>query len=389
MAELVEQELIQRVHTSGKQLMIAVTGGGSRAIPALLEVPGASASVVGAIVPYAPTALESWLGGPVDHFCSEQTARAMAMTAFQLARQFANAEPHVLRGIGATASLATTRPKRGSHRMHVAWQSADTTAVISCELAKGRTRAEEEAVAGQLVLSAIFESCDIDDSLTLELPHGCSIHRCRQQAREKWSELLLGQRASFLISEQPGSGSEEARTATGEVLKPAILFPGAFNPVHAGHLRMAEIASQRIGAPTVFELSITNVDKPPLDFIEIASRLDGLSGRQVLLTRAPTFAEKSLIAPGCVFVVGIDTLSRIADAQYYNDDTTRRDEAIATIAAQRCRFLVFGRNVDGQFRALADLDVPTPLRQLCEEVPESAFRADVSSTLLRNRIAKT
>ena len=36
---------------------------------------------------------------------------------------------------------------------------------------------------------------------------------------------------------------------------------------------MAEIASERLGAPTTFELSIANVDKPPLDFIELDDRL--------------------------------------------------------------------------------------------------------------------
>ena len=138
MSEIAHQELVEQIHASGKQFLLSITGGGSRAIASLLEVPGASASVIGAIVPYAAAALESWLGGPVDQFCSERTARAMAMKAFQLARQFSNADVHALRGIGATASLATTVPKRGPHRIHVAWQSADTTVALSCELAKGQ-----------------------------------------------------------------------------------------------------------------------------------------------------------------------------------------------------------------------------------------------------------
>jgi hypothetical protein len=132
-----------------------------------------------------------------------------------------------------------------------------------------------------------------------------------------------------------------------------------------------------------FELSITNVDKAPLDFIELAERLEQLTGRRVLLTRAPTFAEKAEVAPGCVFVIGMDTLVRIADPRYYCDDAAQRDDAIAAIADQGCRFLVFGRSLDGPFVRLSDIDLPPALRELCKEVPESQFRADVSSTDLR------
>src|SRR5947207_4920383 len=107
---------------------MSVTGGGSGAIVALLQVPGASAVMLEAVVPYAATALHHWLGGAPDHYCSERTARAMAMASFQRARELSEADPFVLRGIGATASLASTRPKRGPHRVHVACQSADTTA---------------------------------------------------------------------------------------------------------------------------------------------------------------------------------------------------------------------------------------------------------------------
>jgi hypothetical protein len=146
---------------------------------------------------------------------------------------------------------------------------------------------------------------------------------------------------------------------------------------------MAEVATERCGRPVTFELSITNVDKPPLDFIEIADRLLQFRGEHVLLTRAPTFIEKAEIAPGCIFVVGVDTLARIGDPIYYGGDAAKRDAAIDAIGKSGCRFLVFGRSLNGKFDTVSNVELPPALRALCDEVPESEFREDVSSTELR------
>ena len=384
MPNTTQQQLIERIHASGKQLVLSITGGGSGAVAALLEVPGASASVLEAVVPYAAAALQQWLGGPVDHFCSERTARTMAMRAFERARELVAAggpvaaatEPPIatlLRGIGATASLASTRAKRGAHRIHVAWQSADTTSVVTCELRKGeRTRAEEEQVATQLVLQAVAEACGIDESTVIVSALG-PIRRRVQHAPTAWTELLLGKRDAIDIGVQQEVKHHAAR----------VIFPGAFNPLHSGHVRMAEVATERYGGPVTFELSIANVDKPPLDFVELADRLEQLAGRHVLLTRAATFAEKARLVPGCVFIVGADTLQRICEAHYYGKDLMQRDSAIDEIAALNCRFLVFGRTAGDDFITLKNLELPAPLRALCDYVSEDVFREDVSSTKLR------
>jgi hypothetical protein len=146
---------------------------------------------------------------------------------------------------------------------------------------------------------------------------------------------------------------------------------------------MAEIAAARCGASVTLELSIANVDKPMLDFVEIADRLAGLSDFSVLLTRAATFAEKAAMAPGAVFVIGADTLMRIADPAYYGGSVEKRDAAIAAIANRGCRFLVFGRLVGERFCLPADLDLPPQLRDLCDSVSEAEFRQDIRSTELR------
>src|SRR3569623_1000274 len=113
-------DLVGKIHESARPLVLAVTGGGSRAISALLEVPGAARTVLEAIVPYSAAALSDWLGAQPEHFCCERTARAMAMAAYQRARELAQSEPPAaqplaLTGVACTASLASERPKRGAH----------------------------------------------------------------------------------------------------------------------------------------------------------------------------------------------------------------------------------------------------------------------------------
>jgi nicotinamide mononucleotide (NMN) deamidase PncC len=367
------EEVVEQIHLSGRQFVMAITGGGSEAISRLLTVPGASASVLEAIVPYSSRSLDEWLGGAPDQYCSEQTARAMAMRAFERARELSEAEPHLVCGIGATASLATNRAKRGKHRIHVAWQSAMTTAVASCYLKNSNeTRTAEEDVSMQLILGAVAQACGlpepgVDTSVPIDIRHH------RQEAPPPWTELLLGYRTMV--------GAPDVVALT----PPKVLFPGAFNPPHWGHTQMAEIASRRLCAPVTFELSITNVDKRPIDFIEITHRLAKLSDERVLLTRAPTFVEKARLAPGCVFIVGADTIERIADPVYYDNDTAKRDAAIAELAGQGCRFLVFGRSVASRFTTLSAVNIPAPLRAICDEVSQSEFSAEISSTELRTQ----
>src|SRR5690606_32509327 len=133
---------------------------------------------------------------------------------------------------------------------------------------------------------------------------------------------------------------------------PRAVFSGAFHPLHVGHRRMADVAARILGCPVAFEISIENVDKPPLDFLEMQSRLRQFDPSDaVWLSVAPTFVRKSALFPGCTFVVGADTVARIGQERYYGSPQAM-DAAIAEIAARGCRFLVFGRAVGDSFHTL-------------------------------------
>ncbi len=364
-----EQQLAQEVHSSGVRTLIAVTGGGSGAISTLLGEPGASRSILAAAVPYAPEALVEWLGGEPDEFCSSRTARAMAMAAYLKAGGYDRRA--TVCGVACTASLVSDRPKRGAHRIHVAWQTAATTAASSLELVKGRrSRAEEESLAARLTLNAVAEACGAASRLELPLVDGEHVIAARVTAPADMQDLLAGR-------------TSVVRPLSAQGASPRAIFPGAFDPLHAGHRKMAAAAQQMLGCDVAFEISIDNVDKPLLDFIEIDCRRRQFSGRDaVWLTRAGTFVKKAQLFPGATFVVGADTIERIGHQRYYGDQAAL-DAAIESIAADGCRFLVFGRVTDGRFRTLDDLRLPETLARLCREVPENTFREDVSSTQLR------
>jgi hypothetical protein len=163
-----------------------------------------------------------------------------------------------------------------------------------------------------------------------------------------------------------------------------VLFPGAFNPLHAGHRKMADIGEEILEATVEFEISITNVDKPPLAPLEIQRRLQQFPPTQsVWLTNAMRFTEKAAMFPQTTFLVGTDTIARLADAAYHNECKAELQTAIQSIKHCGCRFLVFGRTFDGEFRSLASLDLPPALVDICAEVPGERFHVDMSSTQLR------
>lgn len=368
------ESLVQAVHASPVQIVLAIAGGGARAIAHLLEVPGASRTVLEAVVPYASSAMSQWLGGPPERFCSEATARAMAMAAMLRACRLEPDRP--VAGVACTASLATDRPRRGAHRVAVALQTRLRTAVQWVELVKGgRSRREEESLVAQLVLNAVAEACEVPQRLLPPLLPEETVQSRSLVAPAEWLELVLGSRAAV---RQRGLTPEPPQP------NPTAVYPGAFHPLHRGHLRILELAEQILGGPVEPEISIVNVDKPPLDYVEIASRLEQFGQRRaVWLTRAATFEDKSRIFPATTFVVGADTLRRIADPRYYGGDCRACQLAIESIATRGNRFLVFGRAEQGRFITLEDLSLPPQLRDICRGVPEADFREDISSTDLR------
>jgi nicotinic acid mononucleotide adenylyltransferase/nicotinamide mononucleotide (NMN) deamidase PncC len=354
--------------------VLVSTGGGSPAISHLLTTPGASRVVLECLVPYAHEAVDLWLGGPQETYCSSRTARRLAVMAWQRARTLGATAADAV-GAAVTASLRTREPKRGEHRVFVAVQTLAGTSVAAVALTKdARSRADEEQFAAALLLDRLAALAGSTPVGPLPLLAGEAVSVERLDAPPDWRQLLAGDRAAV-----SADGSSAAPTAG------LLVFPGSFDPLHEGHLRMAVIAQEIAERPIDFELSALNVDKPALDYLEMRTRADQFAGRQLWLTRAATFLEKLDVFPEGTFVMGADTFARLADPRFYGGSTEAADRAAQRIAGQARGLIVFGRERGGVFEDASLLDVPRPLRDVAYFVSPREFRMDISSTELRRR----
>ena len=374
------QQLISALHGSGRKAALAITGGGSGAIGELLRVPGGSRLLIEAQVPYDALALATFLGFAPAQACSSDTAIAMARTVRARAARLVPADTDLV-GLGATAALVSDRPRKGEHRFHIAVANSAGIAHCTCVMAKGRRdRAAEEDLVSRALVLLLARACGV----------AAPSPRSLLDADEHYAETVV---AAVDAINQLLAGELDRVTVQpdGQMMlsapQPFVLFPGSFNPMHEGHVLLARAAEEIRQQPLAFEISVTNVDKPPLAGETVRHRLAQFAWKApVELTRAPTFVEKSRLFPGTTFVVGADTAERLFGPKYYGDDEARMHMALEEIANSGGSFLVAVRlDASGRIRALNDIPVPRRYADLFTEIPEHRFRLDLSSSEIRAR----
>ena len=377
------QQLISALHASGRKAALAITGGGSGAVGELLRVPGGSRLLIEAQVPYDALALATFLGFAPAQACSAGTAIAMAQSARARAARLAPAGTDLV-GLGATAALVSDRPRKGEHRFHIAFANSAGIAHCTCVMAKGRRdRAAEEDLASRAIVLWLARACGI----------AAPSPRSLLDADEHYAETVVAPGAAVDTLDQLLAGELDRVTVQpdGQMVlsapQPFVLFPGSFNPMHEGHVLLARVAEELRQQPLAFEISVTNVDKPPLAGETVRHRVAQFAWKSpVELTRAPTFVEKSRLFPGTTFVVGADTAERLFGPKYYGDDELRMHVALEEIANSGGSFMVAVRiDAAGRVRALNDLPLPRRYADLFTEIPEHRFRIDTSSSEIRAR----
>lgn len=374
--------LVQALHDAPPRIMLVTAGAGTLALSNLLNVAGATRTLLEALVPYSAAAFNDFLEQKPSQYVAPRTAKLLAGRALTRARWLED-ENRPSIGLACTATIITDRPKRGDHRAHIACWQANRVVWRHLNLQKGaRQREGEEEMVSRLMLNTLAEACGLPNRLSLPLLPGDHLEEDVNDFSTAVTRLLAGDLSFF--------GVHDHGLIRTEHVQPQVLLSGAFNPLHDGHLGMMRAAAGIMEKPVAFELSALNVDKPPLAPDVILDRLAQFAGRYpIYISRAATFAEKAALYPGCTFVVGYDTAVRVLQPRYYNGSEADMTSALATIQAQDCSFLVAGRVDDNdRFRTVTDLQAPPPYRDLFHPIPEKYFRKDISSTELRRHNRK-
>ncbi len=303
--------------------------------------------------------VESVLRGPVDRLDSIATARDLALVAYF--------EGMTL-GAGIGFGLCA-----GPNWLYLGVQTRHST--ISYEVLN---RDKRPARKGHAFLSRVFV-----ELVHNRVPNRHDCIRRETMAPKGWESLLHDE-----VKVVHCAGSDDAPIE--------VIFGGSFNPFHKGHARLAEIAHEITGRPVSLEMSISNVEKPPLHYHAIAERLEGLERWRApyhghtVLTRGATFVEKArTISHGLTFVVGMDTLLRIGDPRFYGDARSMEATLTELRKDHDCSFLAFPRATkDGRVLGHDEfLTLPLLLREMAHLVkPEMVQEVlHLSSSDIRRR----
>jgi len=367
--------VIAAIHASGRQLVLEFTGASSLALAWLHAVPGSSRTILEATDRYSAASLAELLGKTPGKSVDPQTASAMASRAYLRACRLGE-DDHRHMGVGCTATIATDRTKRGDHRCCIAVADNQSLFTRDLVLAKGqRDREGEESLIARLVIEAIASAAGVD-FVPCTLLEGEAIQQHTASTPDPL-EMLLGKWARWIAIEPDGARKRESQVS-------GCVYSGSFNPLHFGHEALAAAAERVTGMPVTMELTALNADKAPLRRSELERRLDQFHGRRrVVVTCAPLFSDKARLFAGCTLIMGFDTAVRLLDPRFYGDDEAQRDQSLKTIADAGCKVLVAGRVEGKNFRTLGELPIPPAAQGLFSEIPESAFRADISATALR------
>lgn len=372
------RQLIQEIHDNPGRVMVVTAGAGTQALAWLLGVAGASRTLLEALILYEETSFVEYLGHTPSKYVAPTTARLMAGRAVSRAQQLCQDESDVI-GLACTATIVTDRPKRGEHRAHVATWTKNMVVRYSLHLSKGaRDRSGEEEMVSRLMLNALAKAYGLDRRISLPLLDSDRCSYAEEDLAGAVGRLYQENTGMSIIIGADGSLHKE--------VKLKALLSGSFNPLHRGHLNLAETAAKILDQEVIFELPAMNADKPSLEKPEVLSRLLQFAGRhQVLVSNAPTFVAKARLFPDTTFVMGYDTAVRLLQPRFYDGSQAQMLSALAEIRQRGCCFLVAGRtDSQGIFHEPSELSVPEGYRDLFKTIPSGRFRHDISSTELRN-----
>ncbi len=320
----VKLKLASEINKSDVKAFIAVTGGGSGFIGDFLGFGGGSATILGFYVPYDQRVLSDFIGKSPEKYVSSMTARQLAMASYS--KSFNNV------GIGLTCSLTNPPDKERVGRLnhgYFAIQTHDYTmsGYFNLDKTKYPTRFSQESYTTDLIYSLLVYCADKDVEKFKASANVDSV--IVNNATDDVYHIFNGTYNHAFIDTKPDSSS-------------VAIIPGSFNPFHEGHERFSVLANINNRTP-VYEISVTNFEKPKIDYHEIQKRIDDIKSKNhhVILSNNHMMLNKVLeyrYHDDVHFYIGYDTWVRISD------DDKRSIMVINTQRENPIQFCVFPRN---------------------------------------------